>query len=118
MITQEMIDYVRHLSERSIEPHDTTDGLCDNFKTQFGVRNDINGLINWENCIGSFNYPRRKKWLDHAERERFSLYKFPIPYSFGSGEKWLDDWEGDTRRAFCLHVADYMQKVFDTNNSD
>jgi hypothetical protein len=100
-LTSKMADYVQALGEGTVEPHDYDQGVCRSFYLEF--ERSLCFVINWIECC--------EDWWDTEDVKEDSLlydYNFPIPWD----EAWpmWSGKQGEVRKRFCLHVAEWMRK--------
>ena len=104
----EQIDFLRALGNRTVEPRLPKFGLCQNYHNEFDEHITSNFWYedmcsDWKHFTGTYSYP-----IPDPDNPRHSGYQAYRDYHPTNANMWNDDKYGNMRRAFCLHVADWM----------
>jgi hypothetical protein len=101
----EIIEHLRKLGRREIEPINTTAGICEELRDLFKVA--------YYHTINT-----AKKWLWHSGDSGFpvpSPGKDPEDKYFDTPDKWSGSY-GERRRELCLFLADEWEKEWYKGN--
>lgn len=96
----EIIDHLRLLSMKKVEPKQPRHGICDELTRLFkvdGVNLVAKYSKNWSEYNSNSLYP-----VDHPTKEEQEAYVYVA-------DLWTETPYGDTRRRLCLHIANEME---------